>query len=180
MMKKLLLITALAFISAGIYAQDKKDAPKGVVAPTGSQSLTPTPTNPAPTSPAPNTSPTAPEIIFDTDAHDFGTLQKGAPCEYEFKFKNTGKEPLIIQNAQASCGCTVPSYPKEPIMPGQGGVIKVKYDSNRIGAFTKTVNVTSNAKNSPKIITIKGKVDAPPQEEQFPGNNTNTGAPTNK
>ncbi|MCC7302102.1 MAG: DUF1573 domain-containing protein [Bacteroidia bacterium] len=174
-MKKLILLACCAMIAAGLSAQDtKKDPPKGVIAPTGSQSLTPTPPTP-PTSPAPNTSPTAPEIVFETDAHDFGTLQKGAPCEFEFKFKNTGKEPLIIQNAQASCGCTVPSYPKEPIMPGQGGVIKVKYDSNRIGAFTKTVNVTSNAKNSPKIITIKGKIDAPPQEEQFPGNNNNTG-----
>lgn len=179
-MKKLLMVAALALISAGAFAQDsKKDAPK-VTPHSGAQTLTPAPTNPAPTTPAPNTSPTAPEIIFETDAHDFGTLQKGAPCEYEFKFKNNGKEPLIIQNAQASCGCTVPSFPKEPIMPGQGGVIKVKYDSNRIGAFTKTVNVTSNAKNSPKIITIKGKVDAPPQEEQFPGNNTNNGTPSNK
>ena len=175
-MKHFFLLVCLSALFIGVNAQDtKKDAPKTTIAPSGSQSL-----SPSPTAPAPNTSPTAPELIFDMDAHDFGTMQKGAPCEYEFKFKNSGKEPLIIQNAQASCGCTVPSFPKEPVMPGQGGVIKVKYDSNRIGAFTKTVTVTSNAKNSPKIITIKGKVDAPPQEEQFPGNNGTNGAPTNK
>jgi hypothetical protein len=134
--------------------------------------------SPTTTPPMPN--PNAPEIKFETEVHDFGTLQKGAPCETEFKFTNTGKEPLVISNAQASCGCTIPSYPKEPIMPGKTGVIKVKYDSNRVGAFTKEVTVTSNAKNPSAKITIKGKIDAPPKEEQFPGNNGMNGAPIQK
>ncbi len=174
-MKKLTLTLCAAALILSLNAQDvKKDAPK--TTPNVAGQTDPTVTPP----PAPNTSPTAPEISFENDVHDFMTLPKGTPCEYEFKFKNTGKEPLIIQNAQASCGCTVPIWPKEPIMPGQSGMIKVKYDSNRVGAFTKTVNVTSNAKNNPKMITIKGKIDAPPQEEQFPGNNSLNGAPTNK
>jgi hypothetical protein len=152
-MKNTLLLSALMFFaSTGFFAQNKTNAP------VGSETTTPV-------------SPTAPEITFEVETHDFGTLQKGAPCEYDFKFKNTGKEPLIIQNAQASCGCTVPQWPKEPIMPGQTGMIKVKYDSNRIGAFTKTVTITSNAKTASKFITIKGNVEGPPQEEQFPGNN---------
>lgn len=126
--------------------------------------------------------PNAPEITFETDVHDFGTLPKGAPCVYEFGFKNTGKEPLIISDAQKSCGCTVPSFPKEPIAPGASGVIKVQYDSNRSGVFTKSVTIVSNAKNSPKVITIKGKIDTPPAEDVFPGNGsaTNSGTPFEK
>ena len=129
-------------------------------------------TTPPPTPPNPN----APEITFETDVHDFGTLQKGAECVYEFKFTNTGKEPLVIEKAEATCGCTVPSYPKEPIMPGKTAVIKVKYDSNRVGVFAKEVKVYSNAKTSVAKITIKGKIDAPPKEEVFPGNNTTNGS----
>jgi hypothetical protein len=113
--------------------------------------------------------PNAPEITFVEVSHDFVTLQKGDECSYEFKFKNTGKEPLILANCQASCGCTTPSCPKEPIAPGASGVIKVKYDSNRVGVFSKTVSVTSNAKNSPITLSIKGKIDGPAQEEAFPG-----------
>lgn len=115
--------------------------------------------------------PNAPEITFDELSHDFGTLQKGDECSYDYKFKNTGKEPLILANCQASCGCTAPTCPKEPILPGASGTIKVKYDSNRVGVFTKTVTITSNAKNSPVTLTIKGKIDGPAQEEAFPGKN---------
>ena len=114
----------------------------------------------------------AAEIVFETDEHDFATLKQGAECAVEFKFKNTGKEPLVISNAQPSCGCTVPQWPKEPIKPGESGVIKVKYDSNRVGPFEKTVTVTSNAKTQQKVLRIKGKIEAKPVEEAFPSNGT--------
>ncbi|MBL7892999.1 MAG: DUF1573 domain-containing protein [Bacteroidia bacterium] len=114
--------------------------------------------------------PNAAEIVFETDQHDFGTLKQGAECAVEFKFKNTGKEPLLISNAQPSCGCTVPQWPKEPVKPGDSGVIKVKYDSNRVGPFEKTVTVTSNAKTQQKVVRIKGKIEAKPVEEAFPSN----------
>ena len=130
--------------------------------------------SPAPTTtsvPDVKANPNAPEIVFEETAHDFGTLQKGDECMHEFKFKNIGKEPVIISNCQASCGCTTPSCPKEPIAPGASGVIKVKYDSNRVGVFTKTVTVTSNAKNSPITLSIKGNIEGPAQEEAFPGKN---------
>jgi hypothetical protein len=160
MSKKTLLVIGFIFSTmAAVWAQDQQP-----------------PTTPPPTPPNPN----APEVKFEKDMHDFGTLQKGATCEVEFKFTNTGKEPLVISNASASCGCTVPSYPKEPIMPGKSGVIKVKYDSNRVGTFTKEVTVTSNARNNNVKLTIKGKIEAPPKEEQFPGNNNVTGAPIPK
>jgi hypothetical protein len=117
--------------------------------------------------------PNAPEIVFEAPTHDFGTLKQGADCSTEFKFKNTGKEPLVINNAQASCGCTVPQPPKDPIKPGETGVIKVKYDSNRVGPFEKTITVTSNAKTQQVVLRIKGKIEAKPAEEQFPTNGIN-------
>lgn len=118
----------------------------------------------------PPVNPNAPEIVFEAELHDFGTLKQGSDCSTEFKFKNTGKEPLVITNAQASCGCTVPQPPKDPIKPGETGVIKVKYDSNRVGPFEKTITVTSNAKTQQKVLRIKGKIEAKPVEEQFPTN----------
>lgn len=104
--------------------------------------------------------PNAPEITFEKELHDYGTIKQGADGTCEFKFKNTGKEPLIISNAKGSCGCTVPTYPKEPIMKGETAIIKVHYDTKRVGAFTKTVTIESNAKTATKVITIKGLVEA--------------------
>lgn len=107
--------------------------------------------------------PNSPEITFESEVHDYGTIKQGAEGGCEFKFKNTGKEPLIISNAKGSCGCTVPTWPKEPILKGQTGVIKVHYDTKRVGAFTKTITLESNAKTSSKLLTIKGVVE--PSEE---------------
>ena len=109
------------------------------------------------------------EMTFETDSHDFGTIDYAGNGTYEFKFKNTGKEPLIISDAKGSCGCTVPTYPKNiPIKPGESQVIKVTYDTKRPGNFTKTVTIHSNAKTGEKVITIKGHVEAAPVEETFP------------
>ena len=104
--------------------------------------------------------PNAPEMTFEVIVHDFGTLQLNALAECEFTFTNTGKEPLIIQNCPSTCGCTVPSCPKDkPIKPGEKGTIKVKYNStNTPLPFNKQFTVISNAKNSPVTVTIKGEV----------------------
>lgn len=110
----------------------------------------------------------AAEISFETELHDYGTIKQGAEGTYDFKFTNTGNESLIISNAKGSCGCTVPTYPKEPIKKGQSSVIKVHYDTNRIGAFSKTVTITSNAKTASKIISIKGNVEAAPKDQTTP------------
>ncbi len=130
--------------------------------------------------PAPN--PNAAEIKFEKNVHDYGKIQKGGDGNCEFKFTNTGKEPLIISNAKGSCGCTVPNWPKEPIKPGDSGVIKVHYDTNRPGAISKTVTVTSNAKTSSAVLQIKGMVEVPPVEEPFPTKKTdnNNGIPFEK
>ena len=104
----------------------------------------------------------APEIKFETEVIDLGTfMQYDDPSsQCEFIFTNTGKEPLIISKAKGSCGCTVPEWPKEPIMSGETGLIKVNYDEKRVGSFNKSITITSNAKNSPQIIKIKGKIIA--------------------
>lgn len=90
--------------------------------------------------------------------YDFGKIEENSEGVVEFEFKNTGKDALIITNVSSSCGCTVPTYPKEPIEKNKTGVIKVKYDTKRIGIFTKSVKVFSNAKNSPVKLIIKGEV----------------------
>jgi hypothetical protein len=129
---------------------------------------------------APVVNPNAPEIVFEKDQHDFGNIKHGGNGVYEFKFKNTGKEPLIISNAAGSCGCTVPTWPKEPIKKGETGIIKVSYDTKRVGGFTKTVTLTSNAKTATKVLTIKGVVEPGEpvvKEPTAPLKKTNEGMP---
>ena len=118
------------------------------------------------------------QINFEKEVHDYGTIDNGANGQCTFEFKNTGNAPLIISNAKGSCGCTVPSWPKEPIAPGASAVITVKYDTKRPGAINKSVTITSNAVNSPtKVIRIKGNV-LPKPTSGAPVNKT--GAPVNK
>lgn len=104
---------------------------------------------------------------FESETIDYGTIAHNADGKREFVFTNNGTKPLIITNATGSCGCTVPTYPKEPIAPGAKAVIGVKYATDRVGAFTKTVTITSNAEGqASKVLTIKGTVlgdDAAPK-----------------
>ncbi len=112
---------------------------------------------------AQNNSPNAPVFKFVEETHDFGNIAEGPEAMIDFTFTNTGKEPLIIQQCSASCGCTTPDWSKEPILPGQKGSIKVKYTTkDRVGSFNKTVYIRSNAKSSSERyeIFIKGNVIA--------------------
>ena len=96
---------------------------------------------------------------FETDNHDFGNVPEGAMATHEFKFKNTGNQPIVIANVQASCGCTTPDWTKAPVLPGKTGIIKAMYSSaGRPGVFTKTVTVTSNAADPSTVLSIKGAV----------------------
>ena len=97
-------------------------------------------------------------IIFEKIVHDYGTIIQGSDGNCAFKFTNKGEGPLILNNVKTSCGCTVPEWPSAPIPPGKTGIIKVKYDTTRLGAFSKTITVSSNAKNSLVTITIKGNI----------------------
>jgi hypothetical protein len=98
-------------------------------------------------------------MVFVNEVIDYGTIAHNSDGKREFVFTNNGNAPLIITNAQGSCGCTVPTSPKEPIAPGAKGVIGVKYATDRVGPFTKTVTITSNAAGqATKTLTIKGTV----------------------
>lgn len=124
--------------------------------------------------------PNAPEITFENEVVDYGTIAQGADGNRVFKFKNTGKEPLIITNVKASCGCTTPSYTRNPVAPGEKGEIAVHYDTNRMGQFHKTVTVQSNAKSATKVITIKGNVEPKPETVTTPVKETQGGSKISK
>jgi hypothetical protein len=102
-------------------------------------------------------------IVFDKLIHDYGTIVQGGDGYCEFTFTNKGNIPLVLSDIRASCGCTVPEWPKEPIAPGESGTIKVKYNTNINGSFNKTITVNSNAINSLVILRIKGNVTPRPQ-----------------
>jgi hypothetical protein len=105
---------------------------------------------------------------FESTIVDYGSIAQNSEPLRVFTFSNTGAAPLVISSAKGSCGCTVPSYPKEPILPGQEAEIEVRYDTKRIGAFTKTITLVTNAVNSSPeqpsgtfMLQIKGKVNTP-------------------
>ena len=100
-----------------------------------------------------------PAITFEDDKHNFGIIKDGDFAEYSFKFKNTGDGDLLIANAKASCGCTVPEYPKGIIKAGEEGFIKVKFDSKgKVGMFEKTITITCNTELRETVLTIGGEV----------------------
>ncbi len=149
-MKKLVLLIGLLVMAAGmVKAQDAKATANG------------------------------PEIEFEKLVHDYGEIPYNGNGQCEFRFTNTGNEPLIIQKPKSSCGCTIPSWPKEPILPGESDVIKVTYRTNRVGAINKSVTVTSNAKtNGTVVLRIRGKVLEQPTES-MPEKETGAGSPVN-
>lgn len=104
-----------------------------------------------------------PEIKFETTSHDFGTFSENDPIvSYEFAFENTGDAPLVIHQAVASCGCTVPDYTKEPILPGKKGTIKVTYNGTGRypGHFKKSITLRTNAKPETMRLNIEGEMTA--------------------
>jgi hypothetical protein len=99
-------------------------------------------------------------LKFETHSLDYGTIEQNSDGKRVFNFTNEGDAPLVITNVRPSCGCTVANYTKEPIQPGESGQIEVGYDTKRLGAFNKSITVTSNAEESRKILRIKGVVVA--------------------
>ena len=109
------------------------------------------------------------KIRFEQMEHQYGTIQKGGNGDCQFTFWNDGNEPLILQNVKASCGCTTPKYTQKPVMPGESGVIDVHYNTNNVGGFSKTVTVTSNAVDNPRVVLrIKGNVKQDVASEEKP------------
>jgi hypothetical protein len=135
-MKKSVLFAFMMFTAFSIFAQDAAQQPAE--------------------------NPNAPEISFEKTVHDYGSIVQGSDGTCEFKFTNIGKEPLILSRPQSSCGCTVPTWPQEPILPGKSEVIKVTYNTNNVGGINKTVTVSSNAKTARVVLQIKGSVTPKP------------------
>ena len=115
----------------------------------------------------------SPVMEFESMEVDYGVIQQNAEPYREFHFTNTGDAPLIISNAKGSCGCTVPEWPKEPVQPGESNVIKVRYATNRIGKFNKTVTLTTNDAEGQHVLRISGEVLQPAQEPAQDSGNSN-------
>lgn len=157
-MKKLFITFLSLTVSAAIAtAQDVKPS-----APVSPQPSAQAPPPPAP----PKVNPNAGKFKFVEEIHDFGEVEEGPLAEVDFEFKNVGKEPIIINEAHGSCGCTVPKWPQEPILPGKKGVIHVAYTSKgRPGPINKSVTINSNAQQSPMVLQIRGNVKPAPKAE---------------
>lgn len=99
------------------------------------------------------------EFKFEKETHDFGKIPAGKPVSFEYKFNNAGDEPIIIADVQPTCGCSVAEFTKSPVKPGEGGTIKVTFNAETKGPFTKSFIVKSNTKTPVKTLTIKGIVE---------------------
>lgn len=101
------------------------------------------------------------EFKFEKETHDFGKIPQGKPVSVNFKFTNTGEEPLIISNVESTCGCTVPKYTSTPVLKGQTGIITVTFNAASVQpSFAKAVTIKSNARTPIKLLYIKGEVTA--------------------
>jgi hypothetical protein len=157
-MKKIFVtLFCLSISAAALHAQNANNAPAPNPA-----NMPPKPQQAAPAAPkAPD--PNAGSFKFKEETHDFGTVPEGPLAEYDFEFKNEGKSPIVITEAHGSCGCTVPSWPHEPILPKKKGIIHVAYTTNgRQGMINKDVIITSNAQQSPMRLHITGNVTPKP------------------
>lgn len=98
------------------------------------------------------------KLEFVKETYEFGNIAQGTPVSHEFKFKNTGNQPVVISNVQASCGCTTPEWTNTPVLPGKSGFIKASYNAAAMGVFNKSITVTSNGSNGTQVLYIKGTV----------------------
>ncbi len=150
---KLILLTGLLIATACSHPNNP-DLPKDAIDP----SVVNNPTSAAQGADKKN----VPVLNFETDKHDFGTITQGEKVSFAFNFKNVGNADLVIRAAQGSCGCTVPQYPKDPVKPGDGGVINVTFNSEgKEGQQEKTVTVISNTMPNTYVLTITGNVTKP-------------------
>ena len=109
-----------------------------------------------------------PVMTLESKVVNYGEIAKGSDPLRKVSFTNTGNAPLIIKHAKGSCGCTVPNWPKEPILPGEEGEIEIRYDTKRVGPIRKTVRITTNEGSQPHILQIKGLINADAPAETLP------------
>jgi len=147
-MKKILMFVAVAFLATGSFAQTSQSAQANS-----------------------STVIMGPDTRFESVTHDFGKITEGTQAKYSFKFKNAGNSDLVISNVSTPCGCTTPTYSKEPIAPGKTGEIVINYNSTgKSGPFNKVCTVTTNQKdNVGTTITISGEVIPKPSDKSNAG-----------
>ncbi|MEL6390423.1 MAG: DUF1573 domain-containing protein [Bacteroidota bacterium] len=107
-----------------------------------------------------------PIMEFKSLTVDYGTIEQNSEPLRVAEFTNTGTKPLVIKNARGSCGCTVPDWPKEPIMPGQTAEIQIRYDTKRLGKINKTVTITTNEEGAPKVLKVVGTINQAIEKEE--------------
>jgi len=148
-MKKTIVLMVFTFFALQIQAQQKANESSGAV------------------------------LKFSEKSYDFGKIFYSSAGTHNFKFVNAGKMPLLLSRPRSSCGCTVPTWPKAPILPGDSGAIKVTYNTHIIGKFNKSVTVYSNAQK-PVVLRIHGEV-IPRPEPMLPVKQTDkAGTPIRK
>jgi hypothetical protein len=109
-----------------------------------------------------------PMMTLESMEVSYGEIEQNSDPLRTVAFTNTGTEPLVISSARGSCGCTVPTYPKEPIMPGESSLIEIRYDTKRMGSINKTVKISTNDKVGTHVIRVTGKIHAKASEESLP------------
>jgi hypothetical protein len=115
----------------------------------------------------PRSDPNEPVMSFENDTCNFGTITQGEIVTCDFRFKNTGRSPLLIMNVNSSCGCVVPGYSKEPVPPGKTGVVTGRFNSaGKMGVQDKTLTVSSNNRDGMIVLHITGTVKAKPWENR--------------
>ncbi|MDT8347313.1 MAG: DUF1573 domain-containing protein [Flavobacteriaceae bacterium] len=141
-MKTISLLALCFLVSTGLYAQEKALKPQAQK------------TMELKASKSQN------QMVFEATTLDYGTIAQNSDGKRVFKFVNNSDKPLVIARAKGSCGCTVPSYPKKPVMPGESGEIEVTYDTKRLGKFKKSVTLTTNISKEDTVLYIEGNVVA--------------------
>ena len=168
MKKVFITLFCLAISTAAVNAQQQNQPPPNPPQqqppmPPAPHAQPPAPPAPhlqqQPQTPPPPPDPNAGKFKFEEETHDFGTVPEGPLAECDFEFKNVGKEPIVIKEAHGSCGCTVPTWPHDPILPKHKAKIHVTYNTQgRVGQINKDVTITSNASNNPMRLHITGTV----------------------
>ena len=155
-MKTVKLLAFALLLTSVSFAQTKKKV-KATAAPVATA---PAPVAIGAPAPAPVQTPQTPsQLKWESDTHEFGTIEQGKPVSYEFTFTNTTNKDITLTNVKASCGCTATNYTKTAVKPGERGTVTATYNAAAGGAFHKTVTVMTSEENSaPKVITIKGTV----------------------
>ena len=135
-----------------------------------------------PASDAKQTEPTSvegPVMTLESTTVEYGDIVQGSDPLRSVSFTNTGTEPLVISNAKGSCGCTVPTWPREPIAPGETGAIEIRYDTKRLGGINKTVKLTTNDATGTYVLRVKGNITAKKEEQSLPDKEGIFGKPNN-